>query len=187
MIASSPSYLNEAAEAYRSRVLAALAEEVGVRASFVLGSGLIGGYRPGESDVDLVAVVDTPLDGVARRRAIERIAALDLPGRRLDLVVYVAGHQPPDFDLNLEVDDAGIREAPDEADHWFVIDAAMAQELIPAWSDHFDPIPEQRVREAVTSSLAWSDERPGLAFARLNARRARHYLEHGEWISKEGR
>ena len=115
MIASAPTYLDEAAEAYRARVLAAVAKEVEVLASFVLGSGLVGGYRPGESDLDLVAVVDTPLEGVARRRAIERIAALALPGRRLEFVIYVAGYQPPDFDLNLEVDDAGARRggAPD--------------------------------------------------------------------------
>jgi hypothetical protein len=187
VIALAPTYLDEAAEGYRARVLAAVAEEVEVLESFVLGSGLVGGYRPGESDLDLVLVVDTRLEGAARRRAIERIAALDLPGRRLELVVYVAGQQPPDFDLNLEVDDLGVREAPDEAHHWFVIDAAMAQERIPEWSDYFDAIPEERVREAVTSSLAWSEERPRLEFARLNAARARHYLEHGEWISKEGR
>jgi predicted nucleotidyltransferase len=185
VIAVTPTHLDAAAEAYRAEVLAAIGEEVGVLDSFVLGSGLIGGYRPGESDLDLVVVVDGPLRGEARRQAIERIAALDLPGRRLDLVVYVSGRQPPDFDLNLEVDDDGAREAPDELDQWFVIDAGMAQERIPAWSDYFDPIPEERLREAVVSSLAWSEEWPDLEFARLNAARARHYLEHGEWLSKK--
>ena len=33
-------------------------------------------------------------------------------------------------------------------------------------------------------SLAWSAQSSELEFARLNAARARHYLEHGEWISK---
>jgi predicted nucleotidyltransferase len=186
MIGLAPTYLDEAAEAYRTHVIAAIGEEVGVLDSFVLGSGLVGGYRPGESDLDLVVVVDAPLRGEARRRAIERIAALDLPGRRLELVVYVKGQQPPDFDLNLEVDGAGAREAPDELDHWFVIDAGMAQERIPAWTDYFDPISEERLREAVVSSLAWSEEWPDLEFARLNAARARHYLEHGEWMPKQG-
>jgi hypothetical protein len=180
-----PTHLDAAAEAYRTDVLAAIAEEVGVLDSFVLGSGLIGGYRPGESDLDLVVVVDAPLGGEGRRRAIERIAALDLPGRRLELVVYVKGQQPPGFELNLEVDDAGAREAPDELDHWFVIDAGMAQERIPDWTDYFDPISDERLREAVVSSLAWSEEWPDLEFARLNAARARHYLEHGEWLSKK--
>jgi len=186
VIALTPTHLDQAAEAYRDDVVAAIGKEVGVLDSFVLGSGLIGGYRPGKSDLDLVVVADAPLRGAARRRAIDRIAALDLPGRRLELVVYLSGHQPPDFELNLEVDPAGAREAPDEPDHWFVIDAGMAQERIPAWTAYFDPIPEERLREAVLDSLAWSKEWPDLEFARLNAARARHYLEHGEWMPKQG-
>ena len=185
MNALAPTHLDEAAEAYRADVVAAISAEVEVLASFVLGSGLIGGYRPGKSDLDLVVVIDAPLGAEARRRAIARIAALDLPGRRLELVAYVSGQQPPDFDLNLEVDNEGAREAPDELDHWFVIDAGMAQERIPAWNDYFDQVPEERLREAVLASLAWSEEWPDLEFAQLNAVRARHYLEHGEWLSKQ--
>ena len=184
MTAVAETYLDERAETYRDRVVASIGADVEVLASFVLGSGLVGGYRPGESDLDLVMVVDAPLRGEARRAAIERIAALELPGRRLELVVYVRGDEPPDFDLNLEVDADGVREAPDEADHWFVIDAGIAQERIPAWLDYFEPVPDERVREAVEQSLAWSAEWPDLEFARLNAARARHYLEHGEWLSK---
>jgi Nucleotidyltransferase domain len=179
-----PTYLDETAEAYRSLVLDSIGEHVGVLDSFVLGSGLLGGYRPGKSDLDLVVVVHAPLEGEARRAAIDRIAALDLPGRRLELVVYVHGQQPPNFDLNLEVDEEGVREAPDELGFWFVIDAAMAQERHPSWSEYFDPVPEQRVREAVEQSLVWSEDRPELEFARVNAARARHYLKHGEWLTK---
>lgn len=184
MIALADTYLDETAERYRSRVVETLGAEVKVLASFVLGSGLVGGYRPGKSDLDLVAVIDRPLRGEARRRAVERIATLELPGRRLELAVYVHGRQPPDFDLNLEVDEDGVREAPDEAEHWFVIDAAIAQERIPEWSEYFDRVSEARTRAAVEESLAWSAAWPELEFARLNAARARHYLEHGEWISK---
>lgn len=177
-------HLDETAEAYRAQVVDAIGGAVEVLESFVLGSGLVGGYRPGESDLDLVVVVGSPLEREARRRVIERIEALELPARRLELVVYVRGRQPPNFDLNLEVDPTGAREAPDEPAHWFVIDAGMAQERIPSWTDYFDPLPEGRVREAVEQSLAWSAERPDLEFARLNAARARHYLEHGEWLAK---
>jgi len=184
MTAVAETYLDEKAEAYRDDVVAAIGAHVEVLASFVLGSGLVGGYRPGVSDLDMVVVVDAPLRAEARRTAIEWIAALGLPGRRLELVVYVQDHEPPDFDLNLEVDADGVREAPDEDDHWFVIDAGIAQERIPTWLDWFEPVPEERVREAVEQSLAWSAEWPDLEFARLNAARARHYLEHGEWLSK---
>jgi hypothetical protein len=86
--------------------------------------------------------------------------------------------------VGLEVDDEGAREDPHAHEHWFVIDAGMAQERIPAWTGYFHPLPEDRVREAVLSSLAWSEQWPDLEFARLNAARARHYLEHGEWMPK---
>jgi predicted nucleotidyltransferase len=184
VIAVADTYLDETAERYRSRVVEAIAEEVDVLASFVLGSGLVGGYRPGESDLDLVVVVDRSLEGEARRRAIGRIAALELPGRRLELVVYVRGRQPPNFDLNLEVDADGVREAPDEAEHWFVIDAAIAQERIPEWAEHFDEVSEERTRRAVEESLAWSAQWRELGFIHGNGAHPRHYLEHREWISK---
>ena len=177
-------HIDSASEAYVADVLDVLGAHVRVLDSFVLGSGLVGGYRPGKSDLDLVVVVDAPLEGEARRRVIERIGSLELPGRRLELVVYVRGRQPPDFDLNLEVDAEGSREAPDELDHWFIIDAGIAQERIPSWTDYFEPVPEARLREAVAQSLAWSEERPELEFAQLNAARARHFLTHGEWVSK---
>jgi predicted nucleotidyltransferase len=185
VIALARTHLDETAEAFRGRVLDAIGEHVRVLDSFVLGSGLLGGYRPGESDLDLVVVIDAPLQGGARQTTIERIEALELPGRRLELVVYVHGKQPPDFELNVEVGADEAREAPDEPDFWFVIDAAMAQARIPSWSEYFDHISEERVREAVEQSLAWSTARPELEFARLNATRARHYLEHGEWMTKE--
>ena len=73
MIAVTPTYLDEAAEKYRADVLAAIGEEVEVLDSFVLGSGLVGGYRPGESDLDLAVVVDAPLRDETRRRAIDSL------------------------------------------------------------------------------------------------------------------
>jgi predicted nucleotidyltransferase len=185
MTVMAETYLDATAEQYRDEVAAALAAEIGVLETFVLGSGLVGGYRPGESDLDLVAVVDRPLRGESRRRAIERIAQLELPGRRLELVVYVRGEQPPEFDLNLEVDTDGAREAPDEWPHWFVIDAAIAQERDERWLDHFEPVSADQTRRAVEESLRWSDEHPQFQFSRLNAARARHYLETGEWLPKE--
>ena len=45
------------------------------------------------------------------------------------------------------------------------------------------PLDDERVREAARASLAWSERRDD-EFGRVNARRTRHYLEHGEWISK---
>jgi predicted nucleotidyltransferase len=187
----SETHLDQTAERYRSDVVEALGREVDVVASFVLGSGLLGAYRPGESDLDLVVVVDRPLEAEARRRAIERIAELELPGRRLELTVYVHGRQPPAFDLNLEVDAEGVREAPDEHEHWFVIDAAIAQERAELfrgrpWGELLAPVSADEVRQAAQESLDWSLRQPADdEFARGNAVRSRHYLEHGDWITKK--
>ena len=183
--------IDAVAEKYLANVLDAFEEAgVSVRAAYLLGSAATGDFDPATSDLDAVAVVDRPL-GDARAGIIEAIARLGSPFRALELVVYVDGHQPPDFELNLNVDAGGAVEKPDEPPHWFVIDAALAQErAVPVggdepWPAHFEPVSEERLREALVQSIAWSQARPlDDDFARLNAIRSRHYLETAEWLSK---
>jgi hypothetical protein len=79
------------------------------------------------------------------------VGSLDLATSDVD----VEGAQPPNFELN-----AG---GGDESECWFVLDAAVAQDHALTlrgrpWSEHFEPIPEERIRAAD--------------------------LEHGEWLSK---
>jgi predicted nucleotidyltransferase len=180
------SRLTPPVEAYVSRVAEAIA---GLRALYLLGSAATGGFNPETSDLDVVAVVGRPLSEHDKRAIVHAVAELDVPVRRLELVVYAAGSQPPEFDLNLNADERGARELQDEPRHWFVIDAALAQEHAvalsgPPWAAFFAPLEPERVRQALEQSLAWSADRPGDEFARLNAIRARHYLDHGEWIGK---
>jgi len=106
------------------------------------------------------------------------------PVRDLELVLYVEGAQPPSFDLNLN------HARPTDAEpFWFVLDAALAQEhAVPLlrgrdWTDVFDRVDDARIREAVRESLQWAEARDD-EFARVTAARSRHYLEHGEWMSK---
>jgi hypothetical protein len=181
-------------EAYVADALDAIEEAGGVTvlAAFLLGSAATGCFDAQASDVDVVVVTDRPLTGSARQRLVESAGGLGCPFRALELVLYVQGAQPPDFDLNLQVTGAGgAVERADEAPHWFLIDAALAQEHArpfgdgDAWSTHFESISPGRVREALAQSIAWSDRMPQEdEFARLNAIRARHYLERGEWLSK---
>ena len=180
------SHLTPAAEAYATQVAEAIGE---LEAVYVGGSGALGGFDPQRSDIDLVAVVDRKLDEPEKAALARAIGELPLPAPRLELVVYATGSQPPAFELNLNADSQGAAEHPDEPLHWFVIDAAVAQEhavplLGPPWSESFAPLRPAQVREAMEQSLAWSKQRPGDEFAELNAIRARHYLEHGEWITK---
>jgi predicted nucleotidyltransferase len=171
---------------YLDGVLAAIDEHADVLEAYALGSAAVGGFDPVRSDLDVVVVVDGPL-GDRRAPLVRALATLEPPGRGLELVVYVEGRQPPEFELNF----GGGEEHPDEPSFWFVLDAAMAQERSAPlragrpWSDFFAPVSDDAVRAAMRQSLAWSERQPAEdEFARLNAIRARHYLEHAEWISK---
>ena len=168
---------------FLDEVLAAFDEEI-VEA-YLLGSAAAGGFDPVTSDLDVVVVVDRPIGD--RPTLVGRLRALTPPGRDLELVVYVAGARPPDYELNF----SNGRERPNEPQFWFVLDAVVAEERsLPlrngrAWTELFEPVSEDAVRTALRDSLAWSEQRPpDDEFARLNAIRARRALEHGEWISK---
>ena len=178
-------------ETYVADVLDAL-EEAGVTVlgAYLTGSVATGDFDPETSDLDVVAVIDRPLASEDRKRLVEAIGRLGCPARALELVAYVRGNQPPDLELNVNASaaDSAEVEAPT---HWFVIDGALAQErAIPfvqdtPWSSFFDAIPEEHVREAICQSIAWSQAQPVEdEFARVNAIRARHYLETGQWLSK---
>ena len=174
-------YLDARTEAYVEAVLAAI--DVPIVEAYLVGSGAVGGFDPTTSDVDVVVVVERAL-AADRPRTIDSIGALPCPVRDLELVIYVEGTQPPDFELNLNHGEETDAEA-----FWFVLDAARAQDRAVAllhdrcWTDVFERIPDERIREAARESLAWSEQSDG-EFARMNAARTRHYLEHGEWLSK---
>jgi hypothetical protein len=178
-------------ETYVADVLDALEDAgVAVLATYLVGSAATGDFDPATSDLDVVAVIDRPIASDDRKRLVEAIARLGCPARALELVAYVRGNQPPDFELNVNANADGAAEVEAPA-HWFVIDAALAQERAEPfgddgpWSQHFDPVGEERLREALVQSIAWSEAQPADdEFARVNAIRARHYLETGEWLSK---
>jgi predicted nucleotidyltransferase len=177
-------YLDARTATYVDAVLGAIAMHVPLVEAYLEGSGAAGGFDASTSDVDVVAVVERPL-GADRQRVIAAIRALPCPVRDLELVLYVEGTQPPSFELNLN----HVEEEADAEPFWFVLDAALAQEhAVPLlngrpWTDVFDRVEEEGIREAVRESLEWAEARDD-AFARSTAVRSRHYLEHGEWISK---
>jgi predicted nucleotidyltransferase len=177
-------HLDARTEAYVHDVLRAIETLVPLVEAYLVGSGAAGPFDPRTSDVDLVVVIGEGL-GDRRRDLVDRVAAIHCPVRDLELVLYVEGAAPSDVELNVNHGE----EEPDADAFWFVLDAALAEEqAVPLrngipWGRLFERVPEERVREAVRESLAWSERRDD-AFGRMNAVRARHYLEHGEWISK---
>jgi predicted nucleotidyltransferase len=180
-------HLDPQTERFVADVLAAIDEHVPIVEAFLLGSGAAGGFDPETSDVDVTVVVARPL-GAERADLVEAVARLEVPVRSLELVLYVEGAQPPDYELNLNEGEERDFEQP----FWFVLDAAKAQEqAVPlwgrrSWGDFFVPVSAERTREAVRESLDWAlRQTPDDEFARGHVLRARHYLEHGEWITKK--
>ncbi|MFL5936563.1 MAG: nucleotidyltransferase domain-containing protein [Gaiellaceae bacterium] len=176
-------YLDMPTAAYVEDVVGAIAAHVPVVEAYVVGSGARGGFDPETSDVDVVVVIERRLRS-DRRRVVDAIRALQCPVRDLELVIYVDGAQPPRFELNLN-----HGEETDAEPFWFVLDAALAQEhAVPLlggrpWTHVFPRIDEEQIQAAVRESLEWAEARDD-EFARVTATRSRHYLEHGEWISK---
>jgi predicted nucleotidyltransferase len=160
------------AEARLETFVAEVVETLGpVEGVFALGSALLGGFDPAMSDVDLVVVVEPPFDPEAARAALDE---LPVPFRKLELVVYSVGAKPPAYELNYP-------DGPGEPDFWFVLDAAIAQERIGEWLELLEPVSEDETRTAAEELLRWAEARG----EDVHAARARHYLEQGEWITKE--
>jgi predicted nucleotidyltransferase len=169
-------------EAYTAEVVDAVDAVVPVAGAYVLGSALLGGFDPARSDLDMVVVVERPLDTDERARVWRALDELPPPVRKLELVVYAAGARPPAYDLNYPDGDG-------EPAFWFVLDAAIAQERSQPlrgrpWRELLEPVTEAETRRAAEEMVRWADERDD-ELARPHGIRARHYLEHGDWMTKQ--
>ena len=175
---------------YLDELVEALRAAVEVEAVYVVGSAARGAYEHGRSDVDVVAVTARRLADAEKQELVRRVEALECPARGLELVVYAKGAQPPDFEVNFNGGPRMARhvsyDPASEPRHWFVIDAAIAEEhavplVGPPWREVFEPVPGELARAAVLDGLAWAERNePDDA----NAARARRYLETGEWATK---
>jgi hypothetical protein len=162
---------------------------------YLTGSGALGGYVHGRSDVDVAVVVREPLERATKDELVAalRHEALPCPARGLELVVYAQGSPVPELNLN-----SGERmpfhatfEPGEDSPHWFVLDRAIigARGLTlvgPPPSEAFPPPSEDEVLDALATGLQWYRDRPDEPRddAALNAVRSRAYVERGEWLSK---
>lgn len=170
-------------------------------AVYLVGSGSMGGFDSGESDVDLAVVVKRSLSLEQKRSIVRRLShgALPCPVRKLELVVYgaeaVGGPSPSlRWELNLNAGATiGVEASFDpgtEPGHWFVLDVAMAREHArslfgPSPQTVFGEIERDRVLKALAASLEWhrQNDRAGVQSA-LNACRAWRWLEEKTWSPK---
>jgi Domain of unknown function (DUF4111)/Nucleotidyltransferase domain len=189
--------------AVRERLRAALRERlVGVYAG---GSYALGDYLPARSDLDVAAVVESPLSPETAEALVANLRheSLPCPACRLELVVYLeetarSGAAVADFELNLNSGaelpvSVQWRGAPgDVGDHWFAIDRSI---LAPAGVALFGP-PAREVFAAIApaelaptlvESVRWHEEREAdTSDAVLNACRSLRYATEGWWSSKPG-
>jgi hypothetical protein len=167
------------------------------------GSYALGAYEHGRSDVDVTAVVASPLADAAKQALVGalRHESLPCPARGLELVVYPlatarGGGGEPGFELNLNsgagMDFRADFEPGDIEGFWFAIDRSILREhgvalLGPPPTELFAAIPRDTLIPLLAESLRWhrDSDQPVGSDVVLNSARTRHFLDTGHWISKQ--
>ena len=161
--------LPDEVERYLEALVQRLREGLGDRlvAAWLIGSGGMGAFRPGESDLDVAVVVSGPPVDV-------QVRDIPVPATKLEIVFY-------DTDLRLLLD-----PNPGSGDHWYVIDLAVARAhgralLGPPPSALIDEIPREEILAALDASDRWHAEHEPDS---PNVERGRVFRETGRWVSK---
>jgi Nucleotidyltransferase domain len=161
-----------------------LREQLGGRfvGAYFVGSVALGGYVPGHSDIDIVAVAAPPPAAEEKANIVAVLShpTLRCPTRGLEFVLYErsrAEEATPDAGIEINLN-TGPRmathvgfDASREPRFWFVIDRAIAHVHGltidgPTAADLFAPIPRAWLLEALMESMAWHRAQclPRLAF-----------------------
>ena len=179
------------------RSLVVLPELVG---SLLIGSGALGDYVAGLSDIDVTLVAADALSQEDKEKLVRQLAhgALPCPAAKLELVVYRAEtlKQPErahEYELNLNsgarVRELIIYDFTKNDPHWYVLDAAIARDrgiaiVGPAPSALIAEIPRDQILEALRTSIAWHRANEATYLTVLNACRSWRYATEGTWVSK---
>lgn len=168
---------------------------------YLFGSGALGDYLQGPSDLDVAVVTGGPVSCDLLRRLSERIAhpGLPCPARGLELVVYseqALGDPsgPPAYLLDLntgpEMEPRMSKDPAGEAGHWYTLDVAIGRSHgVALWGPPpntvFAARPDSVIRTALEESLAWHEaHEPDGANTAPNAGRAWRWAVDGVWDSK---
>ena len=177
--------------AFGATVVAALRASIGgeLVGAYFVGSVALGGYVPGESDIDIVAVSRRALTEAERGRVIEQVLASTdaCPTRGLEFTLYradaaTAVSTEADFEVNVNggpgMAQSVHRVARDEPWFWYVLDRAIAHRSGmaidgPASAEVFADVPRQVVLAALVDSMRWHREHEkATLYSVLNACRA---------------
>ena len=167
---------------------------------YLIGSGALGDYVPGGSDVDVNLVVADALPQGRKEELVRQVAhdALSCPAAKLELVVSrveVLKHPPRvhEYELNLNtgrgLGDLIFYDFRDDDPHWFVLDAAIARErgvtiTGPSIATMIAELPRDQILEALRVSIAWHRAKETTYLTVLNACRSWRYAVEGTWVSK---
>lgn len=188
---------------FGDRVAARLAQELSsdVVGVYFVGSVALGGYVPGESDIDIVAVSDSALPGQHKERvaaAIVEVSA-DCPARGLEFTLYrreIAGSAPQgaDFEVNANggpgMPAVVHLDATAEPGFWYVLDRAIAHRsgmavTGPPANALFADIARPTLLKAMAESMQWHRVHEGTTlYSVLNACRAWRFAVDGVLGSK---
>ncbi|KAI1033878.1 hypothetical protein LB503_011086 [Fusarium chuoi] len=148
---------------------------------YLFGSASYDAYQPGLSDLDVQAVVKSPLETSEKEAIISRLTHQNLPcpATKLEFVVYAQGsvnpaNRHPAFELNLNTgphqSDHISLDPAHESSHWFLLDIAMGRQLGRCLyganlTEVFGAIPRRWVLEGISDSLAWHQANEGANWA----------------------
>jgi hypothetical protein len=138
---------------------------------YFVGSVALGGYVPGESDIDIVAVSNTALTDPQRHSVASAVVETSAacPARGVEFTCYrreIAGSRPvgADFEVNAN---GGPRmpttvhlDATAEPAFWYVLDRAIAHRSGlaingPPARELFADVPRSTLLDAMSQSMAW--------------------------------
>lgn len=173
---------------YLDELVVRIAAAVDIEAAYLFGSAAMGAFEPARSDVDVIVVTPKALSEVEKQAVVDAADALDVPARKLELVVYARGRDR--YELNFNKGELVSFDPANDPAFWFVLDRAIAEQhavplVGPPWTELFEPVPRDEVLAAIAEALDWQErEDPIGRSSLLNACRAWCWLETGDWVAK---
>ncbi len=159
------------------------------------GSGAMGGWTPGHSDVDLLFVIDRRLQPGEAEQIADAIRSVSCPGSGVELSVVRGplelGPGLPPFEVHVTtgasskaVPGAGHAGDADLILHFAVARARGVRLLGPPLKAVLPEVPRARVLTALGDELTWAETNAPAHYAVLNACRAVAFAETGAVLSK---
>ena len=188
---------------YGREVVASLEDVLrdGLHGAYFVGSVALGGYVPGQSDIDMVAVSEDAIADQLKPLLADAVfdTTRSCPARGLEFTLYrrsLAESSPvaADFEVNVN---GGPRMDRDihvdsrtEPRFWYVIDRAIAHRcgvaiVGPPPAEVFAAVSRQALLEAMIESMRWHREHEkATLYSVLNAARAWRFAAEDALVSK---